>query len=347
MTKAAKRGKIDPGCRTPTCFEGEQIIKTTTTIGVSLALALVPAISGAQQNYPARPVRLIVAQTAGGSADIVARAVAQKMGDALGQQFVVDNRGGASGIIATEIAAKAAPDGYTLLITSSTFGVNPALFKKLPYDPLNDIAPVTLLAAAPNILVVHPTLPVRSVKELIDLARAKPGYLNFGSSGNGGSPHLAGELFKLRTGVNMVHVPYKGAPAAQTALIAGDIHMNFSSMPSAIGHVKAGRMRAIAVTGAKRSQAAPELPTMMEAGVKDFETAAWQGFFAPAGTPPAMVNRLNREAGKAIQSPDVRDRLAPEGAEPVANSPEEFRSWLTREIAKWTAVVKAANVRID
>ncbi len=310
-------------------------------------VACLLAGSVAAQPYPARPVRLIVAQTAGGSADIVARAVAQKIGDVLGQQFVIDNRGGASGIIATDITAKAAPDGYTLLITSSTFGVNPSLYKNLPYDPFKDIAPITLLAAAPNILVVHPALPVKTVKELTALARAKPGYLNFGSSGNGGSPHLAGEMFKLRTGVNMVHVPFKGAPAAQTALIAGEIHLNFSSMPSAIGHVRAGRMRAIAVTGVKRSPATPELPTMMEAGIKDFETSAWQGFFAPARTPPAIVNVLNREAARAIQSPELKERLSPEGAEPVANSPEEFRVWLKHEITKWAAVVKAANIRID
>jgi tripartite-type tricarboxylate transporter receptor subunit TctC len=306
-----------------------------------------PADGAFAQSYPARPVRLIVAQTAGGNADIVARAVAQKLGDVLGQQFVIDNRGGASGIIATDLTAKAAPDGYTLLITSSTYGVNPSLYKKLPYDPIRDIAPVTLLAAAPNILVVHPALPVKTVKDLVALARAKPGTLNFGSSGNGGSPHLAGEMFKLRTGVNMVHVPFKGAPAAQTALIAGEIQLNFSSMPSAIGHVKAGRMRAIAVTSAKRSPAVPELPTVMETGIKDFETSAWQGFFAPAKTPAAIVTLLNREAGKAIQSPELKSRLAPEGAEPVANSPEEFRVWLKQEIAKWAAVVKAANISID
>ncbi len=313
----------------------------------SFAAACLLAGAAAAQSYPTRPVRLIVAQTAGGNADIVARAVAQKLGDVLGQQFVVDNRGGASGIIATDIAAKAAPDGYTLLITSSTFGVNPSLFKKLPYDPFRDIAPITLLAAAPNILVVHPSLPVKTVKELTALARAKPGYLNFGSSGNGGSPHLAGEMFKLRTGVNMVHVPFKGAPAAQTALIAGEIHLNFSSMPSAIGHVRAGRMRAIAVTSAKRSPAVPELPTLMEAGIQDFETSAWQGFFAPAKTPPAIVSLLNREAARAIQSPELKARLAPEGAEPVANSPEEFRAWLKQEISKWAVVVKAANISID
>jgi len=188
---------------------------------------------------------------------------------------------------------------------------------------------------------------VRSVQELTALARAKPGYLNFGSSGNGGSPHLAGELYKLRTGVSMVHVPFKGAPAAQTALIAGEIHLNFSSMPSAIGHVRAGRMRAIAVTGAKRSPATPELPTMMEAGIRDFETSAWQGFFAPAGTPPGIVKVLNREATRAMLSPELKDRLAPEGAEAVGNSPEEFRIWLKQEITKWAAVIKAANVRID
>jgi tripartite-type tricarboxylate transporter receptor subunit TctC len=311
------------------------------------ATAAVPAARKTDSTYPARPIRMIVAQTPGGNADIIARAVALKMGEAFGQQVVVDNRAGASGIIATEIAARATPDGHTLLVTPSSFGVNPSLHRKLPYDPLKDLAPITLIAAAPNVLVVHPSLPVKTVKDLIDVAKAKPGQLNFGSSGNAGSPHLAGELFKLRTGVDIVHVPYKGAPAALTGLIAGQIHLNFASMPSAIGHVRAGKLRAVAVTSAKRSVAMPELPTVMEAGVRDFETSAWQGLFAPAGVPASVVMRVNQEVARALHAEELKKRLMFEGAEPVANTPAEFRAFIAREIPKWAEVVKAAGIRVD
>jgi tripartite-type tricarboxylate transporter receptor subunit TctC len=298
-------------------------------------------------DYPVRPVRFIVAQTPGGSADFVARLITAELGKRLGQQFVVENRGGASGIIATEIAVKATPDGYTLLLVASPFAVNPSLYSKLPYDPLADLAPITLPATAPNILVVNLALPVRSVKDLIELARAKPGQLNFGSSGQGGSPHLAGEMFKLMADVDIRHVPYKGAGAAMVDLIAGQIQLNFASMPSAIVHVRSGKLRAIAVTSLARSQLTPDLPTVAESGLPGFETGAWQGIFAPRNTPPATILLLNGEIARAVHQPEIRKQLAAEGAEPVANSPAEFARWLRAEIAKWAKVVKAANVRVE
>ncbi len=307
-----------------------------------------PALSSSKrQAYPGKPIRLIVAQSAGGNADIVARAVGQKLGAALGQQLVIDNRGGGGGIIAAEMVVKAPPDGYTLLLVSSAFGVMPSLHKKLPYDPLKDLAPITLVVSAPNILLVHPAQPVKSVRELIAYANANPGKINFGSSGNGGSTHLAGELFKMMAGVEIVHVPYKGAAAALVDLIAGNVQMMFASLPSAIAHVRAGRLRALAVTGAKRSAALPELPTVAETGLPDFETSAWQGIFAPAATPRAIITRLNREVARAVSLPDLKDRLTTEGAEPVANTPEEFAAYLKRELAKWAKVVKAAGIRAD
>lgn len=312
--------------------------------GMAIAAALLAAPAAAA-DYPTKPIRMVVAQAAGGNADIVARAVAMKMGEALKQQFVVDNRPGGVGVIGAETVARAAPDGYTILLASSAFGVNPSLQKSLPYDPIHGFSPITLVATAPNILVVNPSLSVRTVKDLIALARARPGQLNFGSSGSGGSPHLAGELFKYLTKVEMVHVPYKGAAAAIVDLVAGNIQLSFASMPSAIGQVRSGKLRGIAVTSIKRSAAVPDLPTIAEAGVPDFETAAWQGLFAPARTPAAIVQVLNREAARAVQAPDVRERLATEGGEPVGNSPAEFAAYVKREIARWSTVVKATGMR--
>jgi len=313
----------------------------------ALLAAALATEHAAAQAYPAKPLRMIVAQSAGGNADIVARAVGQKLSAALGQPLVIDNRGGGGGIIAAEMVVKALPDGYTLLLASSAFGVTPSLHRKLPYDPLKDLAPITLVASAPNMLVVHPAQPLKSVRELVDYARAHPGKLNFGSSGNGGSTHLAGELFKLMAGIDIVHVPYKGAAPALVDLLAGNVQLMFASMPSAITHVRAGRLRALAVTGAKRSAAVPELPTVAETGLADFETSAWQGIFAPAATPRAIVTRLNSEVVRAVSLPDLRDRLTAEGAEPVANTPEEFAAYLKRELPKWAKVVKAAGIRAD
>jgi len=295
--------------------------------------------------YPGKPIRLVVAQSPGGNADIIARAVAQKLGEALRQQVIVDNRGGAGGIVGCEVVAHATPDGYTLLLVSSAFGVTPSLQKRLPYDPVASFSPITLVAFSPNILVVHPAVPARTVKEIVELARARPGQLNFGSSGSGGSTHLAGELFKHLAHIDMVHVPYKGAAAALIDVIAGNVQLMFASMPSAIGHVRAGKLRGIAVTSAKRSAAVPDLPTVAESGLADFETSAWQGMFAPAGTSPRIVTTLNSQIARAVRSADMKERLAAEGSEPVGNSPAEFAAYVKREIKRWSDVVKATGMQ--
>jgi tripartite-type tricarboxylate transporter receptor subunit TctC len=318
-------------------------------VNFALAICALAALSAgsAYARYPERPVRLIVAQSPGGNADIIGRALAEGLAERLGQSVVVDNRGGASGIIAIEMTVRAPADGHTLLLVASSFGVNPALNRKLPYDQERDLAPITLVATAPNILVVGPALPIRSVEELIQAAKSKPGQLTFGSSGNLGSPHLAGELFKLMTGVNMVHVPYKGAAASLTDLIAGRISLSFASLPSAIGHVKSGRLRALAVTSEKRFSLVPELPTVAELGLPGFETSAWQGLLAPAATPRAIVNGVNAAAASSVNSATMRNLLAANGAEGVGNSPSAFAAFVHAQIAKWTKVVRAAGIHAE
>ena len=305
------------------------------------------AAAPARANYPDRPVRFIIAQLPGGNADIIGRALAEGLSEYLGQPFVIDNRGGASGIIATELTVRAAADGYTLLLVGSTFGVNPAVTRKLPYDPLRDLSPVTLIATAPNLLVVGPSLPIKSVSELVAAAKAKPGQLTFGSSGNLGSPHLAGELFKMMSGTNMSHVPYKGAAAALIDVISGRIAMSFASMPSAMAHVRSGRLRGVAVTSLVRSKAVPDLPTLSESGLPGFETAAWQGLLAPAGTPSAIEDKINAMSVRALQRPLMGERLAADGAEGVGSSPQQFWAYVRNEIAKWSKVVRAAGIRVE
>jgi tripartite-type tricarboxylate transporter receptor subunit TctC len=315
--------------------------------GGALIAALYPiAAHAAESSYPQRPVRLIIAQAPGGNADIVGRTYALRMSEGLGQQIVVDNRPGASGIIATETTVRAAPDGYTILLVPSSFGVNPSV-RKLPYDQLRDLTPITLLASAPNVLVVHPNLPIKSVADLATLARAKPGQLRFGSSGNLGSPHLAGELFKTMAKVDMVHIPYKAASGALIDVVSGSIELSFASMPSAMALVKSAKLRPVAVTSLKRSVVVPELPTVAESGYPGFETAAWQGLLGPAKLPDPILRRLNAEAAKAARDPELKQRLLADGSEPVGNSPEEFRAWATAEIAKWGKVVKAIGVKVD
>jgi tripartite-type tricarboxylate transporter receptor subunit TctC len=316
---------------------------------ISCALALSMAASGADAQtrgeYPNRPVRFIVAQTPGGNADFVGRILAEALGKRFGQQFVVDNRAGASGIIAAEITVKAPPDGYTLLLVTTSFGVNPGLYKKLSYDSLSDLAPITHIAYAPQILVVNPSLPIKSVKDLIALARAKPGELNYGVSSIGGATQLAAELFNLMARVKMTQIPYKGAPAVMIDLMGGRIELSFSTMPSALSHVRAGKLRGIAVTSLKRSALVPDLPTIAESGLPGYEMVAWQGLLAPKATPPALIQLLNRETAAIVRQPEVRKQLSAEGGEPVGNTPEEFARWLKVEIAKWTKVVKEANIR--
>ena len=316
---------------------------------MSLGLCTVAASAAdIRGTYPTRPVRFIVAQSAGGNADFVARMVAGELTRQLGQQFVVDNRGGGGGgVLAAELVARAAPDGYTLLLVGSSFGVNPSPYKKLPYDSERDLAPITLASTASQILVVNPSLPVNSVQDLIKLAQAKPGELNFGSSGNGGGPHLAGELFNLMAKTRMTHVPYKGASGSILDLLSGRIQVVFATMPSVMSHIRGNKLRGVAVTSLERSQPFPDLPTISEAGLKGFQSGTWQGIFVPRGTPEPVIRLLNREIVAIVKLPEVRKRFDSEGGVPVGNSPQEFAVWLKAEIAKWAKVVKAANITLE
>ncbi len=317
-----------------------------TAAGLGLAALL--AAGSALAQWPTKPVRLIVPYPPGGSADILARAIGQKLGDGLGQQVVIDNRPGAGTAIGAEATAKAAPDGYTILLgTVSSHAINPALNPGLKFDPIRDFAPISLVASIPFALVVHPSLPAKSVKELVALAKSKPGALNYSSAGNGTSNHLAGELFKSMTGTFMVHIPYKGSAPALNDLIAGQVQLMFDLVLTTAPHVKSGAVRAIAVTGRERSAALPGVPTVAESGVPGYEVTAWFGFFAPAGTPAAVVNALNAETVKAMKLTDLRERLGSQGAEPVTNSPEQFAGYVKDELTKWTRVVKASGMKAD
>lgn len=299
-------------------------------------------------DYPDKPIRLIVPAAPGGGADFVARIVGVKLAETLGQSVVVDNRAGASGTIAADITAKSTADGYTMMMGQSTSVViAPHLYKKLGYDTLRDLTPVTLVAQVPNILVVHPSVAATSVRELIALAKSRPDLLNFGSSGSGAPSHLAAEMFKNAAGVSMLHVPYKGAGLAVNGLLAGEIQVMFAPIVAVLPQVKAGRLRALAVTSMARSAAAPELPTLAESGLPGYEISSWFGLFVPNKTPAPVIDRLYREAAKALQSADVRERFAREGAEPVGNSPAEFNSYVRAEFAKYAKVVKDTGVKVD
>ena len=295
--------------------------------------------------YPTRPVRVIVPQSAGGSTDLVARMVVQRMADGLGQSFVVDNRPGAGSLNGTDLVAKAVPDGHTLLAVAASFTINPSLHAHLPFDPIRDFTPITRLVTLPHILVVHPTLPVKSVKDLVALAKAKPGELNYASSGIATSTHLAAELFRHLTGTNMVNVPYKGGGPGIVALIGGQVQLYFATISTALPHVKSGKVRALAVTSGKRSAAVPEYPTIAEAGVAGYEHASWVGMLAPARTPAPIVRVLQDHAMKAVLRDDVKALLLREGLEPVGDTPQEFARVIKAEVAKWQKVVKAAGIR--
>jgi tripartite-type tricarboxylate transporter receptor subunit TctC len=314
---------------------------------VASALAMAAALVGmeaAAQAYPSRPVRMIVPQSAGGSTDVIARIVAQKMSEALGQTLVVDNRPGAGSINGTDMVAKAAPDGHTILAVAASFTINPALHRKLPFDPIRDFTAVTQLATLPHILIVHPSVPVGSVKELIALAQAKPGQLNYASSGIATSTHMAAELFMYLTRTNMVNVPYKGGAPAMTAMLGGQCQLNFATISTAIPHVRAGKLRALAVTTAKRSVAAPEFPTIAEAGVPGYEHGSWVGLLAPAKVPQPVLARLNEVAVRAAQLPDVRTALLRDGLEVTGTTPAEYAAIIKNEVAKWIKVAQAAGI---
>jgi tripartite-type tricarboxylate transporter receptor subunit TctC len=315
--------------------------------GLLLFVALAWATSTAAQNYPTKPVRLVVAQSAGGNADFVARAYAQRLAERVGQQIVVDNRPGGAGIIGSEIVARAVPDGYTLLLAPTGFSINPALYAKLPFDPQRDFAPVSLLAISYAVVVVYPQLPVRSVPDLIALAKAKPGQLHFASSGVAAATHLAGELFNSMAGVNLVHVAYKGAPPALVDLMAGRVAVMFASPPSALPLVRSARLRAIATTGSKRAFYLPELPTVAESGVPGYENTIWQALLAPARTPAAVVTRLHREIADVTQLSEMRERLAAEGSEALGSTPQEAARHIASELRTYAKLIKAIGLKAD
>jgi tripartite-type tricarboxylate transporter receptor subunit TctC len=297
--------------------------------------------------YPVKPIRFLVGQAPGGATDIVGRLVASKMTDSLGQNVVLENRTGAAGSIAAAAVAKSAPDGYTILVVSSSYSINPSLYASLPFDPQKDLVPISLLAEAPFLLVVHPSVPAKSVKELLAMARAAPGTLTYGSGGNGSSGHLAGALFENLGKVKLSHIPYKGAGQALVDVVSGQISFMFASVLSSTPHVKQQRLRALGVTGAKRSAALPQVPTIAEAGVSGYATSTWYGLLAPAGTRPGVIDRLSSAANKAVTAPDLRDRMLADGAEPVGSTPAAFQKFLAAEIVKWRKVVKSAGVTAE
>jgi tripartite-type tricarboxylate transporter receptor subunit TctC len=322
-------------------------MKLTAVFAIALSSALAAA-GAVAQTYPMQPIKIVVPFTAGGTTDILARTLGQKLGESLHQPVIVENRPGAGGNIGADVVAKSKPDGYTLVMgTIGTQSINASLYEKMPYDSARDFAPITLVAIVPNILMVHPSVPAKSVGELIQLAKSKPGVLNFASSSTGGSPHLSGEMFKQMTGVDIVHVPYKGSAPAITDLLGGQVSMMFDNMPSGLPHVKAGKLRALGVTSAKRSAAAPEIPTIAESGVPGYEVDSWFGILAPAGTPREIVNKLNVEIVRILRMPEVKQRLAEQGAEPVGNTPEQFAEHIRKETIKWARVVKASGAKVD
>jgi tripartite-type tricarboxylate transporter receptor subunit TctC len=314
---------------------------------VMVFLCISTIASAAEPPYPTKPIRMIVAVPPGGPADTLARLVAPKLTESLGRTIVIDNRPGANGNIAYEITARAVPDGYTFTAVAAGVVINPSLYRDVAYDPLKDFAPLTLGVTLPNILVVHPSVPAKSVKELIALAKAKPGTLTFASAGNGTSGHLALELFRMSAGIDVIHVPYKGGGPALSDVVAGQVQALFSLALAASPQIKAGRVRALATTGAKRSTVVPDLPTVAEAGLPGFEVIGWFGWLAPAATPKPIVTRLHGELVRALKLPDVRERLLSQGTEPVGDSPQEFAAFMKSEYAKWAKVIRAAHIKIE
>jgi tripartite-type tricarboxylate transporter receptor subunit TctC len=315
---------------------------------LALLAAAVHGLAGAAfaQTYPSKPIRWMLGFPAGGTSDILARAIGIKLTEAWEQQVVIDNRAGASGIIANELASKAAPDGYTILLISSTYANLISMGKKLPYDPEQDLVPVTLLASLPNILSTHPSLPVKTVKDLIALAKARPGQINYGTGGTGTGPHLGTELFRLTTDINIVHVPYKGTPPAVTDLLAGRLQMMFALSAVAMPHVKAGKLRSIAVSGSKRLPELPDVPTVAET-VPGYAATTWYGLLVPRGTPKPIIDKLNGEFNRILAMKDIIERLATAGFQTEGGSPEEFTRYMKAEVAKWSKVIKAANIPVD
>jgi tripartite-type tricarboxylate transporter receptor subunit TctC len=308
----------------------------------------VVSLAAAAETYPSKPIRLVVPFPPGGSLDVVARAIGQKLTDAWGQPVIVDNRPGAGGNIGADLVAKSAPDGYTILEGAlSTHAVNVSLYSKMPYDPVRDFAPITLVAVTPNVLVLNPSVPANSVKELIAYAKAHPGKLSFGSGSNGSAGHLAGELFKMEAGVDMVHVPYKGAAPAMQDLLAGQTQLMFDNLANSMQYVRAGKLKALAVTTERRSALVPELPTLAEQGLPGFDISTWWGFMAPAGTPKEIIAKWNAEVTRILSTPEMKAFFAQQGAEPAPTTPEAFATMIQREIAKYAKIVKASGAKVD
>ena len=320
-----------------------------TILRAACAVLATVALAASGQPYPNHPVKIVVPFPAGGTTDIIARIVAQKLSDSTGQTFVVDNRPGAGGNIGSDMVAKAAPDGYTLLMgTVGTHAINPSLYEKMPYDHVKDFAPVILVAGVPNVLEVNPSLPVKSVQELIAYAKANPNKLNFASSGSGTSIHLSGELFKAMTGVSMQHVPYKGSAPALADLTGGQVDLMFDNLPSSLALIKAGKLRPLAVTSAQRSSALPDVPTIAESGVPGFEASSWFGLLAPAGTPKDVVAKINGEVAKWLATPEAKEKLASQGAiAATALTPEDFARHIAAETVKWQKVVKESGAKVE
>jgi tripartite-type tricarboxylate transporter receptor subunit TctC len=312
-----------------------------------LAITALPQFAAAQTPYPFRPIRLVVPFAPGGPVDTLARAMGPKLAEALGQQMIVDNRAGAGSIIGTEIVTRAPPDGYTLLLTSSSLAINPAIYPRIPFDATRDLAPISQLSTSALIAVVHPSVPARSIRELIALAKARKGDLVYASSGTGSAPHLAVELFTSMTGTKMVHVPHKGAAPATIDLLAGNVALMFNNLISAVPNVKAGRLRALAVTGSARTAALPDLPTVAEAGVPGYEASTWYAMFAPPGIAATLVERLHKDVAAVVKSPEIRKQLSAVGIESVGGTPDQLAKYLRSEIVKWGKVAKASGAKAD
>jgi tripartite-type tricarboxylate transporter receptor subunit TctC len=319
-----------------------------TCASLAALLASASAIAAwAADPYPNRPIRLIVPYSVGGATDITSRVIAPHLADSIGYQVVVDNRPGGAAITGMDMVAKAAPDGYTILMASIAFGANAGLYAKLPFDPQKDFAPVSLVATVPMVLAIHPSVPVRSVKELIALAKAKPGILNYGSAGNGSANHLASELLKYMTSTNIVHVPYKGGGPAVAAIVAGETSMLFATISSSLQHYKSGRLIPLGVSTSKRNTALPDVPTVAEAGVPGYEFFEWQGVVVPAGTPKAVIDRLHKEIVKALASPDVKERIVGLGLDVAGSTPQQFAAHINAEVIRWKKVAKESGIIVD
>ncbi len=320
-------------------------------IGAALAAASIAIAPGAllaqSDAYPSKPVRFILPFPPGGGTDILGRLISEQLATRLGQPVVIENRGGAGGNVGAEAAARSAPDGYTIVLVAPSLAISPSLYKKLAYDPVKDFAPVSLVATVPNVMVTNPSIPAKTLAEFIALAKTRPGAMNFGSGGNGTSNHLAGELFNIVAGVRLVHVPYKGVNLAMNDVMSGEVQLVVIGIPAAAPHIKAGKLRALAVIDSKRAAALPEVPTVAEAGLADFEVTTWYGVLAPAGTPRPIVTRLNTEIVGVMHSPEMKERLAAMATEPVTSTPGEFADLIRREIVKWGKVVRTAGLKAD